>query len=98
MDEPTAALDPRAERRLFEAVRELYQGRTVLLISHRFSTVRSADRILVMRDGRIVESGDHESLMAEAGLYAELYTLRTAESGTDPSTRTAGGRGGAGGR
>lgn len=79
LDEPTAALDPRAERDLFDAVRGLYEGRTVLLISHRYSTVRSADRIIVMREGQIAESGDHHSLMALGGLYAELYTLQSTE-------------------
>jgi ATP-binding cassette, subfamily B, bacterial len=83
LDEPTASLDPRAEQQLFDAVRGLYQNRTVLLISHRFATVRSADRILVMRDGQVVESGDHESLMAADGLYAELYSLQSAQLTTD---------------
>jgi ATP-binding cassette subfamily B protein len=86
LDEPTAALDPRAERDLFDAVRGLYQGRTVLLISHRYSTVRSADRIIVLRDGQIVESGDHHSLMAADGLYAELYTLQSTELDAATST------------
>jgi ATP-binding cassette, subfamily B, bacterial len=76
LDEPTAALDPRAEQALFEKTRELFKGRTVVLISHRFSSVRSADRILVMQAGRIVESGSHEQLMDERGLYHELFTLQ----------------------
>ena len=78
LDEPTAALDPRAEHELFETVRTLAAGRTVLLISHRFSSVRSADRIFVMDDGRIVESGRHDELMAQQGLYAELFSLQAA--------------------
>ncbi|HWT22052.1 MAG TPA: ABC transporter ATP-binding protein, partial [Solirubrobacteraceae bacterium] len=78
LDEPTAALDARAESRLFEAIRTLLAGRTVLLISHRFSSVRSADRIHVLDGGRIVESGSHETLMSEGGRYAELFTLQAA--------------------
>jgi ATP-binding cassette subfamily B protein len=78
LDEPTAALDPRAEKELFDLIRTLLAGRTVLLISHRFSSVRSADRIYVLDTGRVVESGDHETLMALGGLYAELFTLQAA--------------------
>ncbi|HZD22065.1 MAG TPA: ABC transporter ATP-binding protein [Acidimicrobiia bacterium] len=76
LDEPTAALDPRAENELFERIRDLLSGRTVLLISHRFSSVRSADRIYVLDDGRIVDHGTHQELMDAGGLYAELFTLQ----------------------
>ena len=78
LDEPTAALDPRAEHDLFERIRSLLSGRTVLLISHRFSSVRSADRIYVLDGGRVVEGGTHAELMADAGLYRELFTLQAA--------------------
>jgi ATP-binding cassette subfamily B protein len=76
LDEPTASLDARAESNLFERMRELLQGRSVVLISHRFSSVRSADRIYVMHEGRVVEEGSHEELMERDGLYAELFRLQ----------------------
>ncbi|HEX2272929.1 MAG TPA: ABC transporter ATP-binding protein [Acidimicrobiales bacterium] len=78
LDEPTAALDAKAEHELFARIRSLLAGRTVLLISHRFSSVRSADRIYVLHDGRIVESGDHDRLLALGGRYAEMFTLQAS--------------------
>ena len=85
LDEPTAALDARAESQLFDRMRELLEGRSVVLISHRFSSVRSADRIYVMHDGRVVEHGPHDELMAIDGLYAELFTLQ-ARAYLDPKS------------
>ena len=76
LDEPTAALDPRSEAELFSNIRTLFQGRTTLFISHRFSSVRSADRIYVLSGGRVVEGGTHDELMSLGGLYAELFTLQ----------------------
>ena len=76
LDEPTAALDAKAEHELFESIRDLFGGRSVLLISHRFSTVRNVDRIYVMRHGSIIEEGTHDELMAAEGLYAELFGLQ----------------------
>ena len=76
LDEPTASLDARSEHQLFEHVARLAAGRSVLLISHRFSTVRDADRILVIHDGEIAEEGTHEELMASSGRYAELFDLQ----------------------
>ena len=78
LDEPTSAMDPRAEAELFERLRRLLAGRTVVLISHRFSSVRSADRIYVLDRGAVREHGTHDSLMALGGLYAELFTLQAA--------------------
>jgi ATP-binding cassette subfamily B protein len=78
LDEPTAALDARAEYEVFLRFSELVAGRMAVLISHRFSTVRMADRIVVLRNGRIEEEGTHEELLANNGLYNELFTMQAA--------------------
>src|SRR4028118_1072785 len=74
--EPPAALDARAEHEVFQRFAELTRGKTAVLISHRFSTVRMADRILVLEGGRFVEMGSHDELLAANGRYAELFRLQ----------------------
>jgi ATP-binding cassette subfamily B protein len=78
LDEPTAALDARSEFEVFQRFKELSHGRSAVIISHRFSTVRMADRIIVMRHGQISEMGSHQELLAAGGHYAELFELQAA--------------------
>jgi ATP-binding cassette subfamily B protein len=78
LDEPTAALDARAEHQVFQRFVELTQGKTAVLISHRFSTVRMADRILVLDGGQLLELGSHAELLQHNGRYAELFNLQAA--------------------
>jgi ATP-binding cassette subfamily B protein len=78
LDEPTAALDARAEYEVFNRFKELSRGKSTILISHRFSTVRMADRIMVLHDGRVEELGSHDELMRSGGRYAELFKLQAA--------------------
>jgi ATP-binding cassette subfamily B protein len=78
LDEPTAALDARAEYEVFLRFSELVAGRMAVLISHRFSTVRMADRIIVLRHGKVEEQGSHEELVTRHGLYEELFTMQAA--------------------
>lgn len=78
LDEPTAALDARAEFEVFKRFKELSAGKTAVLISHRFSSVRMADRILVLAEGRVEAAGTHEELMARPGRYSELFELQAA--------------------
>lgn len=82
MDEPTAALDARAEYALFASVRGHAEGRSILIITHRLASVRQADRIYVLRDGRVTEQGRHADLMALGGQYAELYNLQASQYDT----------------
>jgi ATP-binding cassette subfamily B protein len=78
LDEPTAALDAKSEAEVFERFKTLARGKTALLISHRFSTVRMADRIIVLEEGRIIEAGSHAELVTKGGVYAELFELQAA--------------------
>jgi ATP-binding cassette subfamily B protein len=79
LDEPTSAMDAKAEYEVFRKFRELLENRTAILISHRLSTVRMADRIFVLQEGKIVESGIHEMLMQNNGLYAHLYQIQAQQ-------------------
>jgi len=78
LDEPTASLDARSEREVFERFTELTKEKTTLLISHRFSTVRMADRIFVLEGGRIAEQGSHDQLISDGGRYSEMFELQAA--------------------
>jgi ATP-binding cassette subfamily B protein len=76
LDEPTASLDARAEYEVFTRFSGLIGGRMAVIISHRFSTVRMAGRIIVLKNGEVAGQGSHEELLASGGLYAELFTLQ----------------------
>jgi ATP-binding cassette subfamily B protein len=78
LDEPTAALDAKSELEVFERFAELTEGKMALLISHRFSTVRMADRIVVLSGGQLIEEGDHQNLMARNGVYAGMFEMQAA--------------------
>lgn len=78
LDEPTAALDAEAEHAVFERFRQLAKGRTTFLVSHRFPTVRMADRILVLDGGCVIEEGSHDALIAQGGKYAKMFALQAA--------------------
>ena len=76
LDEPTAAIDAQAEFELFERFQKLTGGRSAIIISHRFSTVRIADRIAVLEQGKLIELGSHDALLAADGQYAHLFKLQ----------------------
>ncbi|WP_327281141.1 hypothetical protein [Streptomyces sp. NBC_01205] len=78
LDEPTAAIDAAAEAEVFDVLRRVHTRATSLLVAHRFSAVRTADHIVVLDGGRVLEQGAHEELMAAAGLYASLFDLQAA--------------------
>jgi ATP-binding cassette subfamily B protein len=81
LDEPSASLDPRGEAELFDLLHELGRGRMVIYVSHRFATVRSADVVMVMDQGEVVEMGSHDELMSRGGLYHDLFTLQAERYG-----------------
>ena len=72
LDEPTSALDAATEKQIQEAMQALAKGRTTIIVAHRLATVRHADQILVIDEGRIAEAGDHEALIKKGGIYADL--------------------------
>lgn len=78
LDEPTAALDPLAEAELYRSFAQITSNRTTLLISHRLGITKLVDRILVFRDGRIIEDGTHQELMEKKGYYSEMYHAQAA--------------------
>ena len=78
LDEPTASIDPLEEQALYERFMEIAAGRTAILVTHRLGSARLADRILVMQEGRIIEDGDHEHLLARRGLYHEMFSAQAA--------------------
>lgn len=78
LDEPTASMDAFAEHQLFKGIQSLFAGRTIILISHRFSSVRTADRIYTLDAGRIIEAGSHDELMAAGGTYARMFELQSS--------------------
>jgi ATP-binding cassette subfamily B protein len=78
LDEPTSSLDPEAEAAIFAELKENLKGRIGIVISHRFSTVRMADRIVVIADGKVAELGTHTDLLAKGGTYARLFELQAA--------------------
>lgn len=81
LDEATASVDPENEQELQKAIRELTKGKTILMIAHRLSTVRTADQIIVLENGRIVQRGNHEELMREDGLYRRFVGMRSRAIG-----------------
>jgi ATP-binding cassette subfamily B protein len=86
LDEPSASLDPRGEAELFELLHTWCHDRIVIFVSHRFATVRSADVVMVMDHGEVVELGAHDALMRSGGLYADLFTLQAERYGLGPKT------------
>ena len=81
LDEATSAVDPKNEEEIWRIIHTLFHEKTLLLISHRLSTIQQADRIVVMEEGKIVEEGTHDQLMANAGLYAQMVDQQEALEG-----------------
>ena len=88
LDEATSALDTESERQVQTALKRLMQGRTSLVIAHRLSTIVDADLIFVIEGGRVVESGDHESLLAQGASYARLYRMQFADQANTSQAST----------
>ena len=80
LDEPTSSIDSRTEAVILDALDRLMEGRTTFMVAHRLSTIRDADQILVVNHGRIVESGTHEELLQQRGLYFQLYETQAGKS------------------
>ncbi len=91
LDEATASIDSHTEKQIQTALERFLEGRTALVIAHRLATIRGADKIIVLRDGEIIETGDHHSLLEEGGLHAKLYSMNYSsfdDMGKDPEGRT----------
>jgi ATP-binding cassette subfamily B multidrug efflux pump len=82
LDEATSSVDTTTEKQIQQAIDHLMQGRTSFIIAHRLSTIVNSDKIVVIDDGRIIESGTHEALLAKKGRYFDLYTMQWAQTGT----------------
>jgi len=93
LDEPTAQLDVRGEAEIFDRILEATRGLTTILISHRFSTVRHADRICVLESGRVIELGSHDELMALGGRYKTMFELQASRFYVEPGVEGADGAG-----
>ena len=78
LDEPTSAIDADAEAEIFDNLDRLYKDKSLVLVSHRFSTVKNADKIIILKDGSIVEEGNHQSLMKDKGIYANMFTKQAS--------------------
>ena len=89
-DEPTAAIDAVSEYNIFNKIYKFFENKTVIIISHRFSTVRNADRIIVIEKGQVIEEGSHEKLMAKDGYYAKSFRLQAEGYSSEPVDTIAG--------
>jgi ABC-type multidrug transport system fused ATPase/permease subunit len=87
LDEPTSALDARSEHALQRALEKLMRGRTTFVVAHRLATIRRADRILVLDEGRVVEAGTHAELLARGGLFRELYQIQFGDGAVSDEPR-----------
>jgi ABC-type multidrug transport system fused ATPase/permease subunit len=90
LDEPTSGLDAESERLVFDALGRLMEGKTSIVIAHRLATIERADRIIVIEDGGIVETGKHDELLAKGGLYARLHAIQFGVHERTPESQTAG--------